>query len=203
MTWPVVIRQVATLFDDDGIMVRFMNNMTEGNGIRDAAAANALLGQVCSCVACLTFLHYSLRCDMIRLRCRWPLNHERKIQPPAMLWSQPRVHCLQVQYNGLTPLGTNLNNKVIQPFLASGVNGRNLAKPILVRMDLSYSCYKSCWLFALRCRCDCNRAAYGSFGIHARKTICPFLERAAQTTRRSSSSRTASRPASPATPSPT
>ncbi len=42
------IRQVATLFDDDGIMVRFMNNMTEGNGIRDAASANALLQQVTS-----------------------------------------------------------------------------------------------------------------------------------------------------------
>jgi len=46
------------------------------------------------------------------------------------------VHCLQVQFNGLTPLGTNLNSKVIQPFLASGVNGRNLAKPILVRFTL-------------------------------------------------------------------
>ena len=38
--------QVATLFDDDGIMVRFMNSMTEGNGVRDAASANALLAQV-------------------------------------------------------------------------------------------------------------------------------------------------------------
>ncbi len=48
MNRSVVVRQVATLFDDDGIMVRFMNNMTEGNGIRDAASANALLQQVCS-----------------------------------------------------------------------------------------------------------------------------------------------------------
>jgi hypothetical protein len=39
--------QVATLFDDDGIMVRFMNSPTEGNGIRDAAAASALVQQVC------------------------------------------------------------------------------------------------------------------------------------------------------------
>ena len=39
--------QVATLFDDDGIMVRFMNSSTEGNGIRDAAAASALVQQVC------------------------------------------------------------------------------------------------------------------------------------------------------------
>ena len=39
-----------------------------------------------------------------------------------------------MQFNGLTPLGTNLNKKVIQPFLAAGVNGHNLAKPILVRV---------------------------------------------------------------------
>ena len=38
--------QVGTLFDDSGIVVRFMNSMTEGNGIRDASAANALLQQV-------------------------------------------------------------------------------------------------------------------------------------------------------------
>ena len=61
MTWWVVTPQVATLFDDDGIMVRFMNNMTEGNGIRDAASANALLQQVCSC-RCSTLLHCSPRC---------------------------------------------------------------------------------------------------------------------------------------------
>ncbi len=40
--------QVATLFDDDGIVVRFMNSMTEGNGIRDAASASALVQEVCS-----------------------------------------------------------------------------------------------------------------------------------------------------------
>ena len=40
---------------------------------------------------------------------------------------------MQVQFNGLTPLGTNLDKKVIQPFLGAGINGRNLAKPILVR----------------------------------------------------------------------
>ena len=38
--------QVATLFDDDGIVVRFMNSMTEGNGIRDAASASALVQEV-------------------------------------------------------------------------------------------------------------------------------------------------------------
>ena len=37
--------QVATLFDSDGIMVRFMKSSTEGNGIRDAAAVNTLMQQ--------------------------------------------------------------------------------------------------------------------------------------------------------------
>ncbi len=36
---------MSTLFDSDGIMVRFMNSPTEGNGIRDAAAVNALMQQ--------------------------------------------------------------------------------------------------------------------------------------------------------------
>ena len=39
---------------------------------------------------------------------------------------------LQVQFNGMTPLGTNLNHKVIQPFLMGGIQNRSLSKPILV-----------------------------------------------------------------------
>ncbi len=50
-----------------------------------------------------------------------------------------------MQFNGLTPLGTNLNKKVIQPFLAAGVNGHNLAKPILVRSNVA-----ACLLIAPR-----------------------------------------------------
>jgi hypothetical protein len=38
--------KVATLFDDDGIMVRFLNSNVEGNGIRSAADASALLSKV-------------------------------------------------------------------------------------------------------------------------------------------------------------
>lgn len=34
------------MFDDDGIVVRFMNSQAQGNGIRSAADAAALLGQV-------------------------------------------------------------------------------------------------------------------------------------------------------------
>ena len=43
-----------------------------------------------------------------------------------------QLKCLQVQFNGMTPLGTNLNQKVIQPFLMGGIQTRNLSKPILV-----------------------------------------------------------------------
>ena len=50
------------MFDDDGILIRFMNNNTQGNGIRDAASAAQLISQV--------------------------------------------------NFNGLTPLGTNLISKV-------------------------------------------------------------------------------------------
>ncbi|DBA80735.1 hypothetical protein WJX77_004806 [Trebouxia sp. C0004] len=76
------VADVATLFDDDGILVRFMNGTTEGNGIRDSMSAGQLISQV--------------------------------------------------NFNGMTPLGTNLNQKIIQPFLMGGINSRNLQKPILV-----------------------------------------------------------------------
>jgi len=76
------VAEVATMFDDDGIIIRFMNCGVEGNGIRDTTSASNLVSQV--------------------------------------------------QFNGLTPLGTNLNSKVIQPFLANAVQSRTLQKPILV-----------------------------------------------------------------------
>jgi hypothetical protein len=75
------VAEVATLFDDDGILVRFMNNNVEGNGIRDANSAQQLISQV--------------------------------------------------QFNGMTPLGTALESKVIRPFLVSGLQKRDLQKPIL------------------------------------------------------------------------
>lgn len=76
------VAEVATLFDDDGIVVRFMNSQTQGNGIRNAQEASNLVENV--------------------------------------------------RFTGMTPLGTNLNERVIQPFLAAGVQRRNLEKPILV-----------------------------------------------------------------------
>ena len=39
---------------------------------------------------------------------------------------------VQVQFTGMTPLGSSLDSKVIRPFLGAGIQGRNLQKPILV-----------------------------------------------------------------------
>ncbi|MCJ1368417.1 hypothetical protein MMC16_007559 [Acarospora aff. strigata] len=76
------VAEVATMFDEDGIVVRFMNGTVEGNGIRDPLSANNLIQQV--------------------------------------------------NFTGMTPLGTALDSKVIRPFLGGGIQGRNLQKPILV-----------------------------------------------------------------------
>ena len=43
------VADVATMFDDDGILVRFMNGTTEGNGIRDSASAGQLINQASLC----------------------------------------------------------------------------------------------------------------------------------------------------------
>ncbi|DBA79815.1 hypothetical protein WJX77_002304 [Trebouxia sp. C0004] len=76
------VAEVATLFDDDGIVVRFMNSPIQGNGIRNAQEANNLVQNV--------------------------------------------------QFTGMTPLGSRLDERVIKPFLTAGVQHRNLEKPILV-----------------------------------------------------------------------
>ncbi len=46
------VADVATMFDDDGILVRFMNGTLEGNGIRDSMSAGQLISQVCSSRLC-------------------------------------------------------------------------------------------------------------------------------------------------------
>lgn len=42
----------------------------------------------------------------------------------------------QVNYNGLTPLGSQLDAKVIRPFVAGPVQSRTLQKPVLVRSTM-------------------------------------------------------------------
>ena len=55
------VADVATLFDDDGILVRFMNGTTEGNGVRDSASAGQLISQVlalsCACCQSVVCVH--------------------------------------------------------------------------------------------------------------------------------------------------
>lgn len=72
----------ASLFDDDGIEVRFMNSRVEGNGLRTEHEANQLVSQV--------------------------------------------------RFSGLTPLGTNLNNKVLEPLVLNKARARQLQKPVLI-----------------------------------------------------------------------
>ncbi|KAI5290414.1 hypothetical protein KEM52_000464, partial [Ascosphaera acerosa] len=72
----------ASLFDDDGIQVRFMNSEEVADGMRSAAQASQLV----------------------------------------------KAH----RFRGLTPLGTNLRSKVIEPLVLAKLGSGNLRKPILV-----------------------------------------------------------------------
>lgn len=72
----------ASLFDDDGIEVRFMNSRIEGNGLRTEQEANNLVSQV--------------------------------------------------RFSGLTPLGTSLNNKILEPLVLGPARARQLKKPVLI-----------------------------------------------------------------------
>lgn len=73
---------IASLFDDNGIQVRFMNNTVEGNNLINEQQVTQLINQV--------------------------------------------------QFRGLTPLGTNLRNKVIEPLVLGPVRAGRLEKPVLV-----------------------------------------------------------------------
>ncbi|GAA6039411.1 hypothetical protein JCM8097_002844 [Rhodosporidiobolus ruineniae] len=76
------VAQAASLFDDDGIQVFFMNSRTVGNGIK----------------------------------------HESQVQ---QLMSQ-------IKFSGLTPLGTALDQKILQPLLIGPARSNALRKPLLV-----------------------------------------------------------------------
>ena len=47
------VADVSTMFDDDGILVRFMNGTVEGYGIRDSTSAGQLISQA----SCTYSLH--------------------------------------------------------------------------------------------------------------------------------------------------
>lgn len=73
---------VASLMDDDGLEVRFMNNSIQGNGLRTEPEVSQLISQV--------------------------------------------------NFRGLTPLGTNLQAKVIEPLVIRPARSNALKKPVMV-----------------------------------------------------------------------
>lgn len=76
------VSDLATLFDDDGVTVAFMNSSLTGTGIRSSADVANLVGKV--------------------------------------------------SFSGMTPLGRELDRKVVQPLILSPARGNALQKPVLV-----------------------------------------------------------------------
>lgn len=70
----------------------------------------------------------------------------------------------QVQYNGLTPLGSQLDAKVVRPFVAGAVQSRTLQKPVLarilplaVRMEMKWSSDPGRAAFDANCHCPAQQ----------------------------------------------
>jgi hypothetical protein len=76
------VAYATSLFDRDGIVVRFMNSQVKGDGITNEAGAQQLVSQV--------------------------------------------------KFSGLTPFGTQLKAKVIEPFITGPARAGRLEKPVLV-----------------------------------------------------------------------
>ncbi|CAD6572623.1 MAG: hypothetical protein CYPHOPRED_004901 [Cyphobasidiales sp. Tagirdzhanova-0007] len=76
------VAYASSLFDSDGIQVRFMNSNIDGDGVRDEQGAAALLQRVKS--------------------------------------------------SGLTPVGTSMDRKILQPLVLGPARAGRLAKPVLI-----------------------------------------------------------------------
>jgi hypothetical protein len=76
------VADVTSTFDEDGVVVRFMNSDVSGDFIKTAAEVQSLVASV--------------------------------------------------PFGGMTPLGTNLEKKVLEPMVVRQVQGRCLTKPVLV-----------------------------------------------------------------------
>lgn len=76
------VSQAASLFDDDGLNVRFMNSSVEGNHIRNDAGVDELMRRI--------------------------------------------------QFKGLTPMGTSLRQKVLEPLVLGPARSGQLRKPVLI-----------------------------------------------------------------------
>jgi hypothetical protein len=72
----------ASLFDDDGVQIRFLNSQTEGNGIKNEQQVQELM--------------------------------------------------TRVKFQGLTPVGTKLEEKILTPLVVGPAQARTLRKPVLV-----------------------------------------------------------------------
>ena len=81
------VAYAATLFDDDGVSIRFMNNSPEERG---------------------------LQCDGIK--------SEQQIEQLVS----------NIQFRGLTPMGTSLKKKVLEPLVVARARSGQLRKPVLV-----------------------------------------------------------------------
>lgn len=81
----LILNRVAfatSLFDTDGIQVRFMNSPTQGNGIRNAQQVEQMISQI--------------------------------------------------KFSGMTPMGRELNAKILQPMVVQPARAGRLEKPVLV-----------------------------------------------------------------------
>ena len=76
------VAYAASLFDSDGIQVRFMNSEKQGNNIRTEQEVESLISQI--------------------------------------------------QFKGLTPMGTQLRNKILEPLVVRPAKSNQLQKPVLV-----------------------------------------------------------------------
>jgi len=76
------VAHATSLFDTDGIQIRFMNSPTQGNGIRNEQQVEQLLAQI--------------------------------------------------KFSGMTPMGRELNNKILQPLVVQPARAGQLQKPVLV-----------------------------------------------------------------------
>ena len=88
------------------------------------AAMHCLSPSSLVCTACTCYFHVSwllCMCKVCHIKYAFDSSH-----------FQPLPLYMQVQFTGMTPLGSSLDSKVIRPFLGAGISNRNLQKPILV-----------------------------------------------------------------------
>ena len=76
------VAYAASLFDDDGVQIRFLNNSIQGNDIREDRQVQDLISRI--------------------------------------------------KFNGLTPIGTELQKKVLDPLILGPAGAGHLRKPVLV-----------------------------------------------------------------------